>query len=153
MSATYEPCQSPHSGQPLTDACADCGHPVSDHQYPSQICIPCFRGWALTTVDKPKAPPAAIGEPSQYDDGWKFATIPLDVAEQLMAQHPVLKSVIVIHDVDPNGLDVTDLIVNAGHAGGEQPEEAQAPPDIHMNVSGPLAPWVGSALRDAMRFK
>jgi len=68
--------------------------------------------------------PKPVGQLSEYPDGWKFATIPLDVAEQLMAEHPILANVIVIHDVDPNGEYIADLIKAVGHIGGERPEEA-----------------------------
>ena len=59
--------------------------------------------------------PKPVGQLSAYPDGWKFATIPLDVAEQLMAEHPILANVIVIHDVDPNGEYIADLIEAVGH--------------------------------------
>lgn len=78
-----------------------------------------------------------MGQLSEYPDGWKFATIPLDVAEQLMAEHPILANVIVIHDVDPNGEYIADLIEAVGHIGGERPEEAD-PATLQRFVGDPV---------------
>lgn len=81
--------------------------------------------------------PKPVGQLSAYPDGWKFATIPLDVAMQLMAEHPILANVIVIHDVDPNGTDVSEMIEVVGHAGPERPEEAD-PATLQRLVGNPV---------------
>lgn len=81
--------------------------------------------------------PKPVGQLSAYPDGWKFATIPLDVAEQLMTEHPILANVIVIHDVDPNGEYIADLIEAVGHIGGERPEEAD-PATLQRFVGDPV---------------